>query len=115
MKHFPSKLPKNRVPDREYFFNILHTFHSGYVQQLIRHAHNERHSAEIEARAIETIEMSDNWWKQLNEVPFVSCKYFQLILITKLFFTLARTQREDDPFVEVQLQASSLTAQAPQD
>ena len=115
MKYFPSKLPKNRVPDREYFFNILHTFHSGYVQQLIRHAHNQRHSAEIEARAIETIEMSDNWWKQLNEVPFVSCKYLQVILITELFFTLGRTQREDDPSVEVQLQASSLTAQAPQD
>ena len=26
MQYFPSKLPKGRVPDREYFFNILNTF-----------------------------------------------------------------------------------------
>ena len=26
MMYFPSKLPKGRVPDREYFFNILNTF-----------------------------------------------------------------------------------------
>ena len=26
MKYFPIKLPKGRVPDREYFFNILNTF-----------------------------------------------------------------------------------------
>ena len=26
MKYFPNKLPKGRVPDREYFFNILNTF-----------------------------------------------------------------------------------------
>ena len=25
-KYFPDKLPKGRVPDREYFFNILNTF-----------------------------------------------------------------------------------------
>ena len=26
MKYFPTKMPKNRVPDREYYFNILNTF-----------------------------------------------------------------------------------------
>jgi len=26
MMHFPSKLSKNKVPDREYFFNVLNTF-----------------------------------------------------------------------------------------
>ena len=26
MKFFPTKMPKGRVPDREYFFNILNTF-----------------------------------------------------------------------------------------
>ena len=28
MLYFPNKLPKGRVPDREYFFNILNTFQS---------------------------------------------------------------------------------------
>ena len=32
MMFFPSKLPKGRVPDREYFWNIMHTLNSDYVQ-----------------------------------------------------------------------------------
>ena len=26
MKHLPSKMAKGRVPDREYFFNLMNTF-----------------------------------------------------------------------------------------
>jgi len=74
MKHFPSKLSKGRVPDREYFWNIMHTFHENYVQELIKHAHEQRNSPAIQARAIETIEISDKWWEQLNAVPFISRK-----------------------------------------
>ena len=32
MRFFPTKMPKGRVPDREYFFNILNTFQSEYLQ-----------------------------------------------------------------------------------
>ena len=74
MRFFPSKLPKGRVPDREYFWNVFHTFYEDYVQQLIRHAHDKRNSVAAEARAIETIEISDEWWEQLTSVPFISCK-----------------------------------------
>ena len=45
MRFFPSKLPKGRVPDREYFWNIMHTLHPDYVQNLIRHAQEQRNSA----------------------------------------------------------------------
>ena len=38
MMFFPDKLPKGRVPDREYFFNVLNTFQGEYLQQLIAHA-----------------------------------------------------------------------------
>ena len=38
MKYFPAKLPKGRVPDRSYFFNIINTFQSGYLDPLIRNA-----------------------------------------------------------------------------
>jgi hypothetical protein len=31
MMHFPSKLPKGRVPDRDYFFNVLNTFQTDYL------------------------------------------------------------------------------------
>ena len=44
-------MAKGRLPDREYFFNVLHTFQTDYVQQLIRHANDQRNAAEGEARA----------------------------------------------------------------
>ena len=74
VRFFPSKLPKGRVPDREYFWNIMHTLHSDFVQQTIKHAHAQRNSPEVQARAIETIEISDKWWDQLTSVPFISRK-----------------------------------------
>ena len=74
MRYFPAKLPKGRVPDREYFFNILNTFHGPYLDQIIQHAHNQRMDVQAEAKARETIEISDDWWEALNAVPFVSCK-----------------------------------------
>ena len=37
-KHFPDKLPKGRLPNRDYFFNVLNTCNNEYVTQLIKHA-----------------------------------------------------------------------------
>ena len=74
MKYFPSQLAKGRVPDREYFFNLLNTLQPAYIQALVKHANDQRNSAAADARAIETIEISDDWWEQLNAVPFISCK-----------------------------------------
>ena len=76
MKYFPNKLPKGRVPDREYFFNVLNTLYPAYVQEIIRHANAQRNSVANDARARETIEVSDKWWDALNAVPFISCKRF---------------------------------------
>ena len=74
VKYFPTKMAKGRVPDREYFFNIVNTFHGEYLQKLIRHASDQRHESEAMAKAKETIEIADDWWDILNSVPFVSCK-----------------------------------------
>ena len=38
MRYFPDKLPKGRLPNRDYFFNILNTANNDYVTQLIKHA-----------------------------------------------------------------------------
>ena len=76
MKYFPNKLPKGRVPDREYFFNILNTFQPLYVDQIIQHSNVQRNSVSSEAQAKETIEVSDKWWNALNASPFLSCEYF---------------------------------------
>ena len=45
MRYFPTKLAKGRVPDREYFFNLLNTFQSNYLKQIIKHANDQRNSA----------------------------------------------------------------------
>lgn len=73
-RFFPSKMAKGRVPDREYFFNVLNTYHQKYVEQIIRHANEQRNSVSTDARAKEAIEVSDDWWQALNAVPFISCK-----------------------------------------
>ena len=74
VKYFPTKMAKGRVPDREYFFNIVNTFHGEYLKKLIRYASDQRHEAQAMAKSIETIEIADDWWDILNSVPFVSCK-----------------------------------------
>ena len=38
MFYMPSKLPKGRVPDRDYMFNVLNTLREGYVTSICKHA-----------------------------------------------------------------------------
>ena len=38
MVYFPSQLPKGRLPDRSYFFNVLHTVYEEYTRTLIHTA-----------------------------------------------------------------------------
>ena len=95
MKYFPQKLPKGRVPDREYFFNILNTLYPLYVQEIIRHANDQRNSVANDAQARETIEVSDKWWEALNAVPFISCKCFCFCLQTTFIFVCVQNKREE--------------------
>ena len=38
LAYFPRKLPKGRLPDREYFFNVLNTLNHEYVDSIVAHA-----------------------------------------------------------------------------
>ena len=67
-------MAKGRVPDRDYFMNILNTYRGDYLQQLMKHAHEERTLGTGMAKAKESIEISDKWWDTLNALPFVSRK-----------------------------------------
>ena len=42
MKYLPDRLPKDKLPDRVYFFNVLNTTHPEYVQKMIDHANELR-------------------------------------------------------------------------
>ena len=74
MKYMPSRFPKGRLPDRTYFFNILNTIMEPYVAELIKHANLQRTTAKNEAQAIQTIEVTDEWYQKLQSIPFISRK-----------------------------------------
>ena len=114
MKYFPNKMPKGRVPDREYFFNILNTFQPKYVEIIVRHANEQRNSVANEARAKETIEVSDKWWDALNSVPFISRMSPTLKMSTTFISSVNRRKGKNYPFAEAKFQARAATAEAAQ-
>lgn len=77
MMFFPDKLPKGRLPDREYFWNIVNTLNEPYVAQLLKHANALRNDAKKQGEADHVVEVTNEWWDKLNAVPFISSKCFQ--------------------------------------
>ena len=74
MVYFPDKLPKNRLPDREFFFNILNSLNPSYVANIIEHATKMRNSAEGFNTDEQSIVVSQKMIGLLNQSPFISCK-----------------------------------------
>ena len=74
MRYMPDQTPEGRLPDRQYFWNVLNTLMPDYVMGLIEHATKQRMSAEQEEEADRGIEITDEWWNKLTACPFVSCK-----------------------------------------
>ena len=75
MQYFPDKLAKNRLPEREYFFNVMNTLMEEYTQAIMQHANTQRTTGEAQAKADATIEISEEWWDKLQAVPFKSRKW----------------------------------------
>ena len=46
MQYFPDKLAKNRLPERDYFFNIMNTLMEEYTMAIMRHANEQRTTGE---------------------------------------------------------------------
>ena len=51
--------------DRTYFFNIMMTLNPEYTGNLIIHAEKQRHSAEAQNNADQSISISPQWWANL--------------------------------------------------
>jgi hypothetical protein len=100
MRYFPSKFSKERVPDKTYFFNIMNSVMEGYVSSIIAHTNKVRATKSHEAEAVQTIEITDEWYEKLSSIPFVSCKY-------KSTLTIYRAQGQDDSSAEGKFQTSS--------
>ena len=74
MKYFPDKLPKGRLPDRDYFWNIFNTLYEDYVSELVRNANEQRNTVKKQQEAEQVMQVTEGWWEKLNAVPFISCK-----------------------------------------
>ena len=79
MKYFPDKLPKGRLPDREYFWNVFNTLNEDYVSELVRKANEQRNMAVRQQEEERVMQVSEDWWVKLNAIPFVSCKFCCLL------------------------------------
>ena len=73
-QYFPDTFPKNKGPPRKYFFDLLNTIHPEYLHQLMKHANEQRHSAQGEDMKAQSIEISQYWEEQLKAMPYFSCK-----------------------------------------
>ena len=76
MMYLPDRLPKGRLPDRDYLFNIVNTVHPDYMQALVRQASDNRFDAQRNEDDLGVVKVSQEWWDKLMEVPFASSKYF---------------------------------------
>ena len=74
-RFMPERLPKGRMPDRSYYFNVLNTLYPEYTAQLIANANAKRFTANAENGDDGGIKVSDDWWEQLNAVPFHTRKF----------------------------------------
>jgi hypothetical protein len=81
MRYFPDKLPKGRLPSREYFFNVMNTYSEDYLQNLIKHAMEQRHSASGPDQETKSIVCSNEMWEKLNALPHVSGKYLIRLML----------------------------------
>ena len=72
MLYMPDPTPDGRLPERDYFWNVLNTLQTEYVQRLIEHANAQRMTVQQDGDGGDAIEISEEWWQKLNALPFVS-------------------------------------------
>ena len=69
---FPRKLPKNRTIDKQFFYNIFNTEFPDRVKALIDHANAQRFTVKNDDLVDNSIQMTDQWAKELEDLPFIS-------------------------------------------
>ena len=74
MIYLPATLPKGKLPERTYFFNVFNTVHHERLVKIIEHANKQRFASMDPDMVEDTIEVSNHWWEELNRLPFFSRK-----------------------------------------
>ena len=75
MLYMPDPTPDGRLPEREFFWNVLNTLQPAYVTQLLDHATALRMTVQEDGDGVDAIEITDEWWEKLQAKPFISCKF----------------------------------------
>ena len=78
MQYLQDEYPKNRYPDRTYFFTILNTVHPEYMRDMIAHANNARYAPFGQAKEHDTVVVNDEWLEKLKKLPFFSSKFYSI-------------------------------------
>jgi hypothetical protein len=73
----------NKLPEREFFFNILSSVKPEYLKLIIKEAEQKRYSGSEEKSQKDTIMITDQWLHELNKYPFISSKLWLLTFIEK--------------------------------
>ena len=81
MAYMPDHLPKGKLPDRTYFFNVMNTLYEDRVQQMIEHANRVRFESSKAGIEEEEVLVSGEWWDKLNLMPYFSCKSTSLLTL----------------------------------
>ena len=71
---FNDEFPEQKVPNREFFMNILNTIYPDYLKNIMSHASKERYAVDGEAMKEKTIEADPEWIEELKNMPFKSSK-----------------------------------------
>ena len=87
--YFQDEFPQNRLPSRSYFFDILNTIFPDYLQKIMHHASSQRNAADGAGNQKTSIKATDEWYEELQKMPFLSSKYHQH-LSTNLYISIAK-------------------------
>jgi hypothetical protein len=82
MAYMPDHLPKGKLPDRRYFFNVLNTVYEAQTQRMIEHANKVRFESAATGIQEDAVAVSDDWWEKLNLMPYFSCKSDGLLTLS---------------------------------
>ena len=91
--YFQDDFADQKMPNRDYFFNILNTIYPEYLQSIMRHAAKLRFTLAGEDEKPEAIQATDEWLNQLKDLPFKSRKF--IILHYLIIFMNTEKKRED--------------------
>ena len=86
-QYFADKYPEDKLPCREYFFNILNTVYPDYLSSILDNAQKIRNTVDGDEQKNEAIKVTDEWMQQLNAMPFRSSKYILLHLTLTFHIT----------------------------